>query len=175
MQKRMQNSTYHDRRARKLLWHVEWIFLAANLHIHDWWADLSQWKNLPLTSSVLLWSQLPWLADSYHFVNLQYWHVICDVSPLMESFRERPHAPLSEPSNNHKLADYCRFFLTFYDNVAVVSTRLLSCLICYKGMCDPKSGASKTMKRWCPSHRLGPMALSCSCDKPVRRYVTVMQ
>ena len=35
MQRRLQNSTYHDRRAKKLLWHIEWVFVAADLRFHD--------------------------------------------------------------------------------------------------------------------------------------------
>ena len=35
MEKRLQNSTYHDRRNKKLLWHIEWLFVGAKLRVHD--------------------------------------------------------------------------------------------------------------------------------------------
>ena len=35
MQKRTQNSSYHERKRKRLLWHLDWNFVAANLHIHQ--------------------------------------------------------------------------------------------------------------------------------------------
>jgi len=35
MQKRAQNTSYHERKRKRLLWHLEWKFVAADLHIHQ--------------------------------------------------------------------------------------------------------------------------------------------